>query len=76
MSEDEKLRISNHLLESNPVNGRIPVEPVAERPDKLEKAARPLLPDQEVFSLFSTNGKLVMKDKSRWPWRFSSQPFL
>lgn len=43
MNKDEKLGMSNHLLENYPVNEKICVEPVAKRPDKLEKATRPLI---------------------------------
>lgn len=46
MSKDEKLGISNHLLENSPVNEKIRVEPMAKRPDKWEKATRPLIPGQ------------------------------
>lgn len=57
MSKDEKLGISNHLLENSPVNEKIHVEPMAKWPDKREKATRPLMPGQEISTLFCSNGK-------------------
>lgn len=48
--------MSDHLLENNPVNEKVCVEPVAKRPDKLEKATRPLISPRG-FTSFSCNGK-------------------